>query len=160
MTGHLRPNSLQTLKSLSVIGASSIAELDKFDPDNGDHKQIIKCLMNQKFVVSDYNTCLAGEPIRYSLTEKGRTALHPQPTVRPVTRARKHYGAPSQAGHVAGPVRFGSMSTDRQYNPGKDMLAPAARAGADAALAIPSRHGDRLHYRDGRVVCFHTNRSL
>ena len=34
MTGHLRPNSLQTLKSLSVIGASSIAELDKFDPDN------------------------------------------------------------------------------------------------------------------------------
>lgn len=25
---------------------------------------------------------------------------------------------------------------------------------------IPSRHGDHLHYRDGRVVCFHTNRSL
>lgn len=42
--------------------------------------------------------------------------------------------------------------SDRHYNPAKDMLAPAARPGADDALAIPSRFSDRLHYRDGRVI--------
>lgn len=152
MTGHLRPNSLQTLKSLSVIGASSIAELDKFDPANGDHKQIIKCLMNQKFVVSNYNTCLAGEPIRYSLTEKGRTALHPQPTVRPQTRARRQPTATPPTGSVAGALTHGGLSTTRMASPCADMLAPAVRVGAEQTLQIPSRVGDRLHYRDGRVA--------
>ncbi len=152
MTGHIRPTSLQALKSLSVIGASSPDELNKFDPDNGDHKQIIKCLVNQKFVVSDADTRLAGEPIRYSLTEKGRTALHPQPTVRPQTRARRQYAAPPQTGAAAGPVVHGSLSTKRMASPCHDMLAPATRAGAEQALQIPSRVGDHLRYRDGRVA--------
>lgn len=33
-----------------------------------------------------------------------------------------------------------------------DLVAPSIRPGADNALAIPSRYGDRLHYRNGRVV--------
>lgn len=38
------------------------------------------------------------------------------------------------------------------YNPATDLCAPAARPGAEDALAIPSRINNRLHYRDGRVV--------
>ena len=38
------------------------------------------------------------------------------------------------------------------YNPATDLSAPAARPGAEDALAIPSRINNRLHYRDGRVV--------
>lgn len=157
MTGHIRPHSLQTLKSLSVIGASSTAELDKFDPDNGDHKQIIKCLLNQKFVVSDGNTRLTGEPIRYSLTEKGRNALNPQPTVRPQTRARKHYGTPPTQGSVAGPLVHGATGTKKMECPCRDMLAPPMRLGAEQALAVPSRVNDMLHYRDGRQVHIDSN---
>ncbi len=40
----------------------------------------------------------------------------------------------------------------RNYDPSSDVAAAAARPGADNALSIPSRYGDRLHYRDGRVV--------
>jgi hypothetical protein len=32
-----------------------------------------------------------------------------------------------------------------------DKLPTAMRAGAEDALALPSRMGDRLHYRDGTV---------
>ena len=42
----------------------------------------------------------------------------------------------------------------RNYDPSRDVNATAARPGADNALAIPSRYGDRLHYRDGRVLPF------
>jgi deferrochelatase/peroxidase EfeB len=33
-----------------------------------------------------------------------------------------------------------------------DNAPPPMRLGADACLALPSRVGDRLHYRDGRVT--------
>lgn len=34
--------------------------------------------------------------------------------------------------------------------------AQPARPGSEVALALPSRIGDRLHYRDGRVIDFIT----
>ena len=40
----------------------------------------------------------------------------------------------------------------KHYNPAKDMLAPAARPGADDGLQIPSRVNDRLYFRDGRCT--------
>jgi hypothetical protein len=45
-----------------------------------------------------------------------------------------------------------NASTQKPYQPEKDMLAPPARRGASDALQVPSRMGNRLHYRDGRVV--------
>ena len=33
-----------------------------------------------------------------------------------------------------------------------DLVAPSVRPGADDALQVPSRYGNRLHYRDGRKV--------
>jgi hypothetical protein len=44
----------------------------------------------------------------------------------------------------------------RNYDPSKDLNAAAARPGADDALSIPSRIGNRLHYRDGRVTSIAT----
>lgn len=37
------------------------------------------------------------------------------------------------------------------YNPAADLSAPAERLGAEDALALPSRIGNELRYRDGRV---------
>lgn len=45
-----------------------------------------------------------------------------------------------------------NASTKKPYQPEKDMLAPPARHGAVDALQVPSRMGNRLYYRDGRVV--------
>lgn len=49
------------------------------------------------------------------------------------------------------------MTTHGLYDPANDLVAPAARPGADTALSIPSRDGDRLHYRDGRVATITTS---
>jgi hypothetical protein len=46
------------------------------------------------------------------------------------------------------------------YDPSMDVNSAAARPGADDALSIPSRHGDRLHYRDGRVIDIFTGASV
>lgn len=149
MTGHIRPNSLRALQNISVNGASNAEELNKLDPDNGDHKHLIKVLTNQKFLVSDIDTRLKGEPTRYSLTHKGRSAVSGQKPARH-SKGRKQRTSPAY-GSVAGPSRHCATSTNGHYEPKKDMLAPSARVGAEAFLAIPSRYGDRLHYRDGSV---------
>lgn len=56
-------------------------------------------------------------------------------------------------------MRQVTLSTDRITNSAMpsgytcpELIAPAIRPGADDALEIPSRYGDRLHYRNGRVV--------
>jgi hypothetical protein len=53
---------------------------------------------------------------------------------------------------VAGPLRITSMAQPDNFSPARDLVHPAERRGADKALALPSRFGDKLHYRDGRVV--------
>lgn len=50
------------------------------------------------------------------------------------------------------PITVHSASTKGSYN-GAELSAPAARAGADAALALPSRMGDRLYHRRHRDRC-------
>jgi hypothetical protein len=165
----LAAKSVRTLQNLRVNGASSLDELAKLDPELAhDVKNIINGLATQKYVVSDKGVRLPKEPARYNLTEKGRKALLPKPikeaapkvAPKPICtlgnfpqKAGAHNAAQSAAKPTkptrAGPVRISNTASTKAYNPGKDMLAPAARAGADAALAIPSRYGDRLHYRNG-----------
>lgn len=160
--GVLSPKGLRCLQNLAVAGASSVAELDALDPTAPDHAATIKGLYQQGYVASNATTRLAGDPARYSLTDKARSKLAADKTTpatdpddKPVNRARTYrtrYANAPKGGNVAGPVRYGSMSTAGLYNPCKDMLAPATRPGAEVALTIPSRCGDRLHYRDGRVA--------
>ena len=52
---------------------------------------------------------------------------------------------------IAAPLVHTNASQTKHYQPEKDMLAPPARRGADDALRVPSRMGDKLFYRDGRV---------
>jgi hypothetical protein len=53
---------------------------------------------------------------------------------------------------IAAPLVHTNASQKKRYEPEADMLAPPARHGAVDALQVPSRMGNRLHYRDGRVV--------
>lgn len=80
----------------------------------------------------------------------------PAPTMRPARLKPQSTPVPRFARKaqttMAGPIRISSLSMRESYNPGKDLLAEPARAGADDALAIPSRINNTLHYRDGRVV--------
>lgn len=48
---------------------------------------------------------------------------------------------------IAGKREHTNLSQRDVYHPGWTSLRP----GANAALEIPSRVGNRLHYRDGRV---------
>ena len=57
--------------------------------------------------------------------------------------------APAEAGVepaalTRSPVRLASSAADQ--------ATPPMRPGAEACLAVPSRMGDTLHYRDGRVT--------
>jgi len=67
------------------------------------------------------------------------------------TRRLKAEAARNRAQHVGARYQHTAMQAGL-YNPATDLCAPAARAGAEDALAIPSRINNRLHYRDGRVV--------
>ena len=44
-----------------------------------------------------------------------------------------------------------TAATQRETYAGNELSAPAVRPGADDALALPSRTGRNLHYRDGRT---------
>jgi hypothetical protein len=68
----------------------------------------------------------------------------------PEGRAKLKADAPLPT--VAAPMHHTTSSQRDRYEPSADMLAPPARRGANDALQVPSRMGNRLHYRDGRVV--------
>ena len=54
--------------------------------------------------------------------------------------------------------RICNSTTKGSYSTQGDASFQALRAGADTALACPSRYGDRLHYRDGTVTDMASNR--
>lgn len=155
MNGPISPAALRALKSLSVNGPSSIDDLNRFDPENGDHKPIVKGLSARLLIVSDSSTKMPHERTRYSLSNKGRSALVPKAPTRTTHTKGQQRDAnppPPQTGAVAGPLVYGSLVTKRMTSPCADMLAPAIRSGAEQALQVPSRVNNQLHYRDGRVV--------
>ena len=45
-----------------------------------------------------------------------------------------------------------NSTTKGNYETAKHSATQAMRPGADNALAHPSRHGDHLHHRDGRIT--------
>jgi len=49
------------------------------------------------------------------------------------------------------PIR-NSTRTEKPHYSGLELAEPAVRAGADDHMGLPSRQGDLLVYRDGRVV--------
>ncbi len=63
--------------------------------------------------------------------------------------ARKKQALP----HVAPIVgKVCNSTTKGRYETAKHSAAQVTRPGADSGLAHPTRNGDRLHYRDGRMT--------
>lgn len=85
-----------------------------------------------------------------------RTHTLPAAQVRPseathaLIQQRRRFKKP----RVATAIRVTNTTTTGLYN-GAEVCMPALRAGADDALQVPSRVGDRLHFRDGRVTDLH-----
>lgn len=164
MSGSLiSEKSLRCLEKLAAAGASSPSELDKLDPTVPNHTATIKNPYQAGYVASNVGNRIKGDPARYSLTDKARNLLATKGST-PVQKAaskryvqRPRYANPPSGANVAGPVVYGSMTTEALKSPCADMLAPATRTGAEQALQIPSRVNDTLHYRDGRTVQTHSN---
>ena len=80
---------------------------------------------------------------RLSRPRRPDLAPSPQPEPTPAGQAaiatRADRAAPTRS-----PVRLASSSAD--------LAPPPMRPGAEACLVLPSRIGDRLHHRDGRVT--------
>ena len=171
MTGYLLPKSLRVLRHIHIGGALSLEELALLDPPLADDmRNIINGLNGCKYVVSDRGTRKPKQPARYALTKKGHAAIEAEPRVHRVAKKPEcSLGAfpvkapvswqwsakasePAIKPGIAGPKAICNSASQQIYNPSADMLAPSARKGSDAAMAVPSRYGDRLHYRDGRVV--------
>lgn len=159
MSGQLRACSLLCLKTLAKHGPSSIHQLNKLAPDNGDHKPIINGLRTQQYVQA--HTTLSGpeEPVRYRLTEKALAVLDAADLATTASKPIKQPKAPPVPRYVsqavvnfATPIRITNSTTTGPYLPDRHSQAQPIRPGADAALALPSRHFDELHYRDGRVA--------
>jgi len=75
--------------------------------------------------------------------------LRPSEATNALIQQRRRFKKP----HVATGIRVSNATTKATYN-GAEVCMPALRKGADDALQVPSRVGDFLHYRDGRVVPF------
>jgi len=68
----------------------------------------------------------------------------PQQRVHRLPATRPQAAHPSAALLTSSPPRMRSSAADTR--------TPPVRTGADAALALPSRIGDRLHFRSGVVT--------
>lgn len=160
--GSITPKARRCLENMLVSGPITALELNALDPTAPDHRQTIKALEQGRYVVAGPRPETGGALCTYSLTRKakqllGATVPETDPTgaekpERAPRATRRHRPTHHSDTSVAGPIRHCAMSTDGHYHPGKDMMAPPARIGAEDALAMPSRVGDWLHYRDGRVT--------
>lgn len=76
----------------------------------------------------------------------------PQPALLPALVAERHrmYEARLQAVQAT-PIRNSTRTLDAAYTT-PELTEPAVRLGADDHMGLPSRQGDLLVYRDGRVV--------
>lgn len=101
--------------------------------------------------MSKANRKRAGTPPAATLGMGRVFATSPEADQAAHTRRQKAEAARNRAQHKAGRYQHTAGRRD-VYDPIHDIAAPAARPGAEDALAIPSRIGNRLHYRDGRVV--------
>jgi hypothetical protein len=57
---------------------------------------------------------------------------------------------------TAGSMCIGPATTKGAYSTTKHSPSTATRPGANDALALPTRIGDQLHHRNGRITSFST----
>ena len=159
--GNISPTARRCLENMLVAGPCNVLELNALDPSAPDHRTTIKNLEQSKYVVS-HERSNQNTLANYSLTEKARRLLAGRELQaadrKPrATPERRKFANPRRDSAAAPTITHCSMTTGRMVHPCADMLAPAAREGAERALQIPSRVNNTLHYRDGRTVQIHSS---
>ena len=84
-----------------------------------------------------------------------RPQTHTEASLVPalVVERRRMLEARLRAAQADGrPIRTSTRNEYEQYYSGLELAEPAVRSGADNHMELPSRRGDWLYYRDGRVV--------
>lgn len=83
-------------------------------------------------------------PATARLSRPRRPDLAPVVLPEPTPAGQAQIAARADPALTRSPVRLASSSAD--------LAPPPMPPGAEACLALPSRIGDRLHHRDGRVT--------
>lgn len=138
----MHEETLQVLRHVSVNGPRTRDEVKKAFPGKASALAALANLTHLGYLTTDDNT----KPITYTLTGKGRTKLVIGPGPGPLGSLRD----PSklQAGIPSIP-RVRRMAITG-YQPQE--LEESVRPGSMDAFAFPSRMGNTLHWRDGRVT--------
>lgn len=93
--------------------------------------------------------------VKNPVTRHTRITLHPVLAERASQLAKLQESLGQEPGKTPS-ITIHPASTTTGYD-GAELTAPAVRALADTPQGIPSRTGDRLHYRCGRVTDLHGN---
>jgi hypothetical protein len=99
-----------------------------------------------------------GKPVPRAPQYQGQKAELPMHMTRaPVRVARvlpsqRTTDAAAKDAHTGVERQLLTASPPRMQSSAADTRTPPTRTGADACLGLPSRYGDRLHYRNGLVT--------
>jgi hypothetical protein len=154
----MQADSFAVLRHIEVHGPRTRVEVTKglAQQKLSDPTRTINNLVALGYLVKDATT----KPISYSLTGKSRQKLAaPDPRGQEVLRAhgRRRPATPLETLRAEARVRASARhrqvelaSMDAPYSARE--YHPSNRPGAMDAFALPSRMGDTLRYRDGRVT--------
>ena len=136
----MNAQTLSVLRHIAVHGPQSKTDIEKFLKELTNARSTISNLHYLGYLAADKSV----NPHTYALTNKARTRLASPDLPRAVGTGggRKPRSTPLQA------MTF--TVHDDEYRCGDLNASP--RPGAMRAFSLPSRFGDRLHYRDGRVT--------
>lgn len=127
--------TLEVLRHVAVNGPRSRADICKAFPARPNMGHTVGNLAAQGYLAADATVT----PICYTLTNKARQRL-----VAP--------GKPRAAHGEAAPAKARARRSSDIPRYAATEYSPSHRAGAMVAFALPSRMGNHLHYRDGRVT--------
>jgi hypothetical protein len=147
----LSGDSLLMLSHINALGKASIPMLQKADPECDNTRGIVTSLYVNKFVATAPRNGTPGA--HYEVTSKGHKALDAarELLLNPEQLIRRHV-KPMSAAQLQ--VVKARAALKRNLYDGGELEAGLGclRPGCQDFLLPPSRIGDRLHYRDGRVT--------
>lgn len=167
-SNRMHEETFAVLRHLEVHGPRTKVEITKGtqQPERELTKRLAN-LMMLGYLVLDGTT----KPAQFTLTGKARHKLAAPDAVyprRPKSAPKKAIEAEANAmsaTQASRPHKRAAINGDAAYMPVHRRALgtlkpryhaieyrPSVRPGANDALALPSRHGDRLHWRDGRIT--------
>lgn len=146
--------SLDILRHIEVNGPRTRTELGKALHHLRIPEGTVANLTHLGYLVPDRTTT----PISYALSNKARIKLQSPntpkvrktPTKRTANTLSDWPETQQQARGLPAPPPYRPTTKPKGYQPTE--YHPSTRPGAMQACALPSRMGNTLHYRDGRVT--------